>query len=147
MKKDIKEWELEEVRPITGFSVAFKDAWDRWQLQTILHHRAASSQEKIRDSSTQAHLSPLLPPPLHSHPPPPPHIPNLLFLPFWGFSLAGRFDVAQCERAAVSHRAAAALLGHWGGRPTVGIRLDGGSISGALRCPALSGLIKALRQG
>lgn len=32
MKRDIKEWELKEVRPITGFSVAFKDAWDRWQL-------------------------------------------------------------------------------------------------------------------
>lgn len=54
MKRDIKEWELKEVRPITGFSVAFKDAWDRWQLQTISHHRAASSQEEIRDSSIHA---------------------------------------------------------------------------------------------
>lgn len=51
MKRDIKELELEEVRPITGFGVAFKDAWDRWQLQTISHHRAASSLEEIRDSS------------------------------------------------------------------------------------------------
>jgi len=58
MKRDIKEWELKEVRPITGFSVAFKDAWDRWQLQTISHHRAASSQEEIRDSSIQAYSSP-----------------------------------------------------------------------------------------
>lgn len=58
MKRDIKEWELKEVRPITGFSVAFKDAWDRWQLQTISHHRAASSQEEIRDSSIQAPSSP-----------------------------------------------------------------------------------------
>lgn len=76
MKRDIKEWELKEVRPITGFSVAFKDAWDRWQLQTISHHRAASSQEEIRDSSIQAPSSPSsshisfthsLP---HAHPPP-----------------------------------------------------------------------------
>lgn len=58
MKRDIKEWELKEVRPITGFNVAFKDAWDRWQLQTISHHRAASSQEEIRDSSIQAPCSP-----------------------------------------------------------------------------------------
>lgn len=58
MKRDIKEWELKEVRPITGFSVAFKDAWDRWQLQTILHHRAASSQEEIRDSSIPPPASP-----------------------------------------------------------------------------------------
>lgn len=54
MEKDIKEWQLKEVRPITGFSVAFKDAWDRWQLQTISRHRAASSQEEIRDSTIQA---------------------------------------------------------------------------------------------
>lgn len=41
-------------QPITGFGVAFKDAWDRWLLETISHHRAASSQEEIRDSSIQA---------------------------------------------------------------------------------------------
>lgn len=63
MKRDIKEWKLKEVRPITGFSVAFKDAWDRWQLQTISHHRAASSQEEIRGSSFQAPSS-------HSYSPP-----------------------------------------------------------------------------
>lgn len=57
MKRDIKEWELKEVRPIRGFNVAFKDAWDRWQLQTILRHRAASSQEEIRDSSIRASSS------------------------------------------------------------------------------------------
>lgn len=74
MKRDIKEWELKEVRPITGFSVAFKDAWDRWQLQTISHHRAASSQEEIRDSSIQAPSSSylsfthtLLLPPAYAH--------------------------------------------------------------------------------
>ncbi|GAA6092941.1 uncharacterized [Tachysurus ichikawai] len=30
-------------------SAAFKDGWDRWQLQTISLRRAASSQEEIRD--------------------------------------------------------------------------------------------------
>lgn len=62
MKRDIKELELEEVRPITGFSVFFKDAWDRWQLQTISHHRAASSLEEIRDSSSPCSSLPLCPP-------------------------------------------------------------------------------------
>lgn len=117
MKRDIKEWELKEVRPITGFSVAFKDAWDRWQLQTISHHRAASSQEEIRDSSIQApssHSSSCLSfthtlhLPYAHHPPLPPIL---------GFSQTGCFDVAQCERAAVGHRAAALLLGHWAGGP------------------------------
>lgn len=132
MKRDIKEWELKEVRPITGFSVAFKDAWDRWQLQTISHHRAASSQEEIRDSSIQApssasssHLSFThslhLP---HAHPPPLP--------PVSGFSQTGCFDVAQCERAAVGHGAAAALLGHWAGGPL-------GADSSAAQSVGLSG--------
>lgn len=103
MKRDIKEWELKEVRPITGFSVAFKDAWDRWQLQTISHHRAASSQEEIRDSSIQAHSSSCLSfthtlhLPYAHHPP----LPSIL-----GFSQTGCFDVAQCERAAVGQGAA-----------------------------------------
>lgn len=132
MKRDIKEWELKEVRPITGFSVAFKDAWDRWQLQTISHHRAASSQEEIRDSSIQApssasssHLSFThslhLP---HAHPPPLP--------PVSGFSQTGCFDVAQCERAAVGHGAVAALLGHWAGGPL-------GADSSAAQSVGLSG--------
>lgn len=30
-------------------SAAFKDGWDRWQLQTISLRRAASSQAEIRD--------------------------------------------------------------------------------------------------
>lgn len=100
MKSDKKELELEEVRPITGFSVAFKDAWDRWQLQTISHHRAASSLEEIRDSSI----------------PPFTHAPRLLYAhhpPILGLSQADRFDVAQCERAAGGHGAAEVLLGHW----------------------------------
>lgn len=132
MKKDIKEWELKEVRPITGFSVAFKDAWDRWQLQTISHHRAASSQEEIRDSSIQAPSSPAsshlsfthtlhLP---HAHLPPLP--------PVLGFSQTGCFDVAQCERAAVGHGAAAVLLGHWAGGPL-------GADSSAAQSVGLSG--------
>lgn len=119
MKRDIKEWELKEVRPITGFSVAFKDAWDRWQLQTISHHRAASSQEEIRDSSIQAPSSSylsfthtlLLPPPLM------PTTTTSSLPPVLGFSQTGCFDVAQCERAAVGHGAAAALLGHWADGP------------------------------
>ena len=53
--------------------------------------------------------------------------------PILGFSQAGRFDVAG----------SCGPLGH----ATAGIRLERGSISGALRCLALSGLIKALRQG
>lgn len=126
MKRDIKEWELKEVRPITGFSVAFKDAWDRWQLQTISHHRAASSQEEIRDSSIQAPSSSFthalhLP---YAHPPPLP--------PVLGFSQTGCFDVAQCERAAVGHGAAAALLGHWAGGPL-------GADSSAAQSEGLSG--------
>lgn len=116
MKRDIKEWELKEVRPITGFSVAFKDAWDRWQLQTISHHRAASSQDEIRDSSIQAPSSHLSCVHTRTHPtslmPTPPPLP-----PISGFSQTGRFDVAQCEWAAVGHGAAAALLGHWAGGP------------------------------
>lgn len=134
MKRDIKEWELKEVRPITGFSVAFKDAWDRWQLQTISHHRAASSQEEIRDSSIQAPsssyfsfthtLSTSLMP---NSPPLPPTFP-----PISGFSQTGCFDVAQCERAAVGHRAAATLLGHWAGGPL-------GADSSAAQSVGLSG--------
>lgn len=122
MKRDKKELELEEVRPITGFSVAFKDAWDRWQLQTILHHRAASSPEEIRDSSI----------------PPFTHAPRLLYAhgsplpPILGFSQADRFDVAQCERAAVGHGAAEVLLGHWAIRPL-------GSGSSAAQSVGLSG--------
>lgn len=38
-------------------SIAFKDGWDRWQLETISLCRAAPSQEEIRDPSV--------------HPPPP----------------------------------------------------------------------------
>lgn len=132
MKRDIKEWELKEVRPITGFSVAFKDAWDRWQLQTISHHRAASSQEEIRDSSIQAPSSPSssrlsFAHTLHfpyAHPPPLP--------PVLGFSQTGCFDVAQCERAAVGHGAAGALLGHWAGGPL-------GADSSAAQSVGLSG--------
>lgn len=122
MKREKKELELEEVRPITGFSVAFKDAWDRWQLQTISHHRAASSLEEIRDSSI----------------PPFTHAPCLLYAhcsplpPILRFSQAARFDVAQCERAAVGHRAAEALLGHWAIRPL-------GSGSSAPQSVGLSG--------
>lgn len=107
MKRDKKELELEEVRPITGFSVAFKEAWDRWQLQTISHHRAASSVEEIRDSSIA----------------PSTHAPRLLCArssplpPILGCSQAARFDVAQCERAAVGHGAAEVLLGRWAVRP------------------------------
>lgn len=132
MKRDIKEWELKEVRPITGFSVAFKDAWDRWQLQTISHHRAASSQKEIRDSSIQAptsHSSSCLSlaHTLHlpyAHRPPLP--------PILGFSQTGCFDVAQCERAAVGHRAAASLLGRWAGGPL-------GADSSAAQSVGLSG--------
>lgn len=100
MKRDIKELELEEVRPITGFSVFFKDAWDRWQLQTISHHRAASSLEEIRDSCS---------PPFTRAP----HFPYAHRPPILGFSQAARFDVAQCAQAAVGHGAAEVLLGHW----------------------------------
>lgn len=114
MKRDIKEWELKEVRPITGFSFAFKDAWDRWQLQTISHHRAASSQEEIRDSSIQASSSSQL---SFAHTLHLPHAYPLLLPPISGFSQTGCFDVAQCEWAAVGHGAAAALLGHWAGGP------------------------------
>lgn len=80
MKRDKKELELEEVRPITGCSVAFKDAWDRWPLQTISLHRAASSPEEIRDSSIppSTHAPRLLCAPLFSPPPP--------TLPSWGIS-------------------------------------------------------------
>lgn len=96
MKRDKKELELEEVRPITGCSVAFKDAWDRWPLQTISLHRAASSVEEIRDSSIppSTHAPRLLRAPLFS-PPPSSHL---------GVSPSQRrFDVAQRERAAVGH--------------------------------------------
>lgn len=137
MKRDIKEWELKEVRPITSFSVAFKDAWDRWQLQTISHHRAASSQEEIRDSCIQAPVLRLPPPSsyfsftqtLHIPPPPPrsSHHP-------W-FSQPDRFDVTQCEQAAAGHGVRQC---RWdtGARRTAGSRLKSGSISGALRCAA-----------
>lgn len=109
MKRDKKGLELEEVRPITGCSVAFKDAWDRWPLQTISLHRAASSPEEIRDSSIppSTHAPRLLRAPLSS-PPPSSHL---------GVSPSQRrFDVAQREQAAVGHGrrgAAAVLLGHW----------------------------------
>lgn len=76
MKRDIKELELEEVRPITGFGVFFKDAWDRWQLQTISHRRAASSLEEIRGSSSLLLSHTLLTFPLCP--------PSSLFLPSWG---------------------------------------------------------------
>lgn len=135
MKRDIKELELEEVRPITGLSVFFKDAWDRWQLQTISHHRAASSLEEIRDSSS----------PPFTHAPHFPYAHRAPFPPILGFSQADRFDVAQCAGSCRPQgcRSAAGPLGH----QTTGIRLERSSISGALRCLALSGLIKALRQG
>lgn len=122
MKRDKKELELEEVKPITGSSVAFKDAWDRWRLQTISHHRAASSLEQIRDSCAP----PLThaPRPLYAHASPLP--------PILGFSQAGRFDVAQCERAAVGQGAAEVLLGHWAIRPL-------GSGSSAAQSVGLSG--------
>lgn len=136
MKRDIKEWELKEVRPITGFSVAFKDAWDRWQLQTISHHRAASSQEEIRDSSIQAPSSTSSSSTHALHLPPPSS----------GFSQTTCFDVAQCERAAAGHGGCRGAAGPPGQR-AVGSRFERGSISAALRCPALSGPIKALRQG
>lgn len=142
MKRDKKELELEEVRPITGCSVAFKDAWDRWPLQTISLHRAASSPEEIRDSSIppSTHAPRLLRAPLSS-PPPSSHL---------GVSPSQRrFDVAQRERAAVGHgrrggcRSAAGPLGH----RTAGMRLQRAWTSRAPRCLALSGLIKALRRG
>eukprot|EP00064_Thunnus_orientalis_P007150 superscaffoldBa00000780_g7169 len=44
----------------------------------------------------------------------------------------GCFDVAQCERAAVGHRAAATLLGHWAGGPL-------GADSSAAQSVGLSG--------
>lgn len=138
MKRDIKEWELKEVRPITSFSVAFKDAWDRWQLQTISHHRAASSQEEIRDSCIQAPVLRLPPPAaslllllLHSNSPHPP--PRSSHHPW--FSQPDRFDVTQCEQAAAGHGVRHC---RWdtGARRTAGSRLKSGSISGALRCAA-----------
>lgn len=122
MKRDIKELELEEVRPITGSSVFFKDAWDRWQLQTISHHRAASSLEEIRESSS---------PPL-THAPHFPYAHRAPFPPILGFTQADRFEVAQCAQAAVGHGAAEVLLGHWA------IRLLG-SGSSAAQSVGLSG--------